>query len=162
MKLAVPDMFSNSYFPAQAQGMYWFLVMRSDLVSTRGDVSVVKGRRIGAAPWVGMWLRRLLMAAGLDPQRDNVTIAPIPGANAGTNFGVAAAQALEDRRIDGFWANGMGAEIAGMLRLHNGFDRYDRPADRAIAGDRGGRNTRRRQNAEDVEARRGARRRGWP
>ena len=28
------------------------------------------------------------------------------------NFGVIAAQALEERRVDGFWANGMGAEIA--------------------------------------------------
>ena len=32
---------------------------------------------------------------------------------AGVNFGVtAAARALEERKIDGFWANGMGAEIA--------------------------------------------------
>ena len=37
---------------AQAQGMYWFLVMRADLKPVRGDLSVVKGRRIGAAPWV--------------------------------------------------------------------------------------------------------------
>jgi NitT/TauT family transport system substrate-binding protein len=28
------------------------------------------------------------------------------------NFGVMAAQALEDRKVDGFWANGMGAELA--------------------------------------------------
>jgi ABC-type nitrate/sulfonate/bicarbonate transport system substrate-binding protein len=28
------------------------------------------------------------------------------------NFGVTAAKALEDGKIDGFWANGMGAEIA--------------------------------------------------
>src|SRR5204862_5982862 len=45
---------------AQAQGMYWFLVMRSDLRPVRGDVTIVKGRRIGAAPWVEMGLRRLL------------------------------------------------------------------------------------------------------
>src|SRR5262249_53352902 len=31
---------------------------------------------------------------------------------AGTNFGVTAARALEEGRVDGFWANGMGAEIA--------------------------------------------------
>src|SRR6201993_2192132 len=35
---------------AQAQGMYWFLVMRADLVARRGSVGVVCGRRIGAAP----------------------------------------------------------------------------------------------------------------
>ena len=111
MKLAVPDMISNSYFPAiaaialgyfrqegldvelelifpvdkayaalrdgavdlvagsahsalaafpqwrgvkllcaQAQGMYWFLVMHADFKVARGDVAAVKGRRIGAAP----------------------------------------------------------------------------------------------------------------
>src|SRR6516225_12498632 len=35
---------------AQAQGMYWFLVMRTDLGVRRGDVAAVKGRHIGAAP----------------------------------------------------------------------------------------------------------------
>ena len=161
MKIAVPDMISNSYFPAeaaaelgffreqglditlemifpvdkaymalrdgavdfvggsahsalaafpqwdgvklicaQAQGMYWFLVMHKDFAATRGDVGVVKGRSIGAAPWVEMGLRRLLIAAGIDLQRD------------GVNFGLTAAKALEERKIDGFWANGMGAEVA--------------------------------------------------
>jgi len=98
---------------AQAQGMYWFLVMRSDLRARRGDLAVVKGRRIGAAHWVGMALRQLLAEAGIDPERDGVAIAPIPGAHgAGMSFGVMAAQALEDGRVDGFWANGMGAELA--------------------------------------------------
>jgi len=41
---------------AQAQGMYWFLVMRSDINCTRGDINVVKGRKIGAAPWVDLGL----------------------------------------------------------------------------------------------------------
>jgi NitT/TauT family transport system substrate-binding protein len=174
MKLAVPDMISNSYFPAiaaaelgffreegldidvelifpvdkaymalrdgavdfvggsahsalaacpewqgvklvcaQAQGMYWFLVMRSDLGVERGDIAAVKGRSIGAAPWVEMGLRRLLIEAGIDLDRGGVKIAPVPGAlAAGVNFGVTAAKALEDRKIDGFWANGMGAEVA--------------------------------------------------
>jgi ABC-type nitrate/sulfonate/bicarbonate transport system substrate-binding protein len=93
--------------------MYWFLVMRADLGAKRGDVEVVKGRRIGAAPWVDMGLHRLLIAAGLDLDRDGVQIAPVPGAmGAGINFGVTAAKALEDGKIDGFWANGMGAEVA--------------------------------------------------
>jgi NitT/TauT family transport system substrate-binding protein len=174
MKLAVPDMISNSYFPAiaaaelglfhaegldvtielifpvdkayaalrdgavdfvggaahaalaafprwhgaklvcaQAQGMYWFLVMHTDFAVARGDIAAVKGRSIGAAPWVEMGLRRLLIEAGIDPVRERVTIAPVPGSlAAGVNFGVTAAKALEERRIDGFWANGMGAEVA--------------------------------------------------
>jgi NitT/TauT family transport system substrate-binding protein len=98
---------------AQAQGMYWFLVMHADLKAKRGDLDIVKGRSIGAAPWVEMGLRRLLIAAGIDPARDGVRIAPVPGtAGAGVNFGVTAAKALEARTIDGFWANGMGAEVA--------------------------------------------------
>jgi NitT/TauT family transport system substrate-binding protein len=98
---------------AQGQGMYWFLVMHRDLGGKRGDVEVVKGRRIGAAPWVDFGLRRLLIEAGINLERDKVTIAPVPGAQgAGINFGVTAARALEERKIDGFWANGMGTEVA--------------------------------------------------
>ena len=135
MKLAVPDMISNSYFPAiaaielgffreegfdveiellfpvdktyaalrdgtidlvagsalaafpewqgvkllcaQAQGMYWFLVMHKDIGARRGDIDAVKGRRIGAAPWVEMGLRQLLRAAGIDLEREKVSIAPV-------------------------------------------------------------------------------------
>lgn len=113
---AFPEWDGAKLLCAQAQGMYWFLVMRADLGARRGDVSVVKGRTIGAAPWVEMGLRRLLIEAGIDPQRDQVTIAPVPGAGAEggniINFGMTAAKALEDGLIDGFWANGMGTEIA--------------------------------------------------
>src|SRR5438067_12707907 len=162
MKLAIPDMISNSYFPAMAaaelgcfrrerleveaelifpvdrcyqalrdgevdfvagaahgalaafpewkgvkllgalaQGMYWFLVMHADLGVARGDLAALKGRRIGAAPWVEMGLRRLLAAAGLDPRRDDIRIGPVPGATGSTvNFGLTAAQALEAGKID--------------------------------------------------------------
>ena len=34
---------------AHAQGMYWFLVMHRDFRAGRGELDVVKGRRIGAA-----------------------------------------------------------------------------------------------------------------
>jgi NitT/TauT family transport system substrate-binding protein len=114
---AVPSAFPGfkgaKLIAAQAQGMYWFLVMRSDLGARRGQLDVVKGRTIGAAPWVNTGLRGLLLAAGIDPERDKVNIAPVPGA-AGTvpNFGVMAARALEAGKLDGFWANGMGAEVA--------------------------------------------------
>jgi NitT/TauT family transport system substrate-binding protein len=98
---------------AQAQGMYWFLVMHKDLGARRGEIAAVKGRSIGAAPWVEMGLRRLLIEAGLDLARDQIKIAPVPGAvGVGVNFGLTAAKALEERKIDGFWANGMGAEVA--------------------------------------------------
>ena len=174
MKLAIPDLISNSYFPAVAaaelgffakegldvsaelifpvdrayealrdgaidfvggaahgalaaftewrgvkllgalsQGMYWFLVMRTELGVARGDLAALKGKRIGAAPWVEMGLRALLAAAGLDPHREGIRIGPVPGAiGSSVNFGLTAAQALENGAIDGFWANGMATELA--------------------------------------------------
>jgi NitT/TauT family transport system substrate-binding protein len=77
---------------AQAQGMYWFLVMRADIGAKRGEIDIVRGRRIGASPWVELGLRRLLREAGIDPLRDEVAIAPVPGSlDLKVNSGVAAA-----------------------------------------------------------------------
>ncbi|HEY7744519.1 MAG TPA: ABC transporter substrate-binding protein, partial [Burkholderiales bacterium] len=57
-------------------------------------------------------LKRLLLESGIDPERE-VAISPVPGAaGPGVSFGVAAAMALEAGKLDGFWANGMAAEIA--------------------------------------------------
>jgi NitT/TauT family transport system substrate-binding protein len=111
---AFPEWQGVKLLCAQGQGMYWFLVMHSSFGGKRGDLSVLKGRTIGAAPWVDMGLRHLLLAAGLDPARERITIAPVPGAFVGNsvNFGLAAAKALQERKVDGFWANGMGAEVA--------------------------------------------------
>jgi NitT/TauT family transport system substrate-binding protein len=115
---AVPSAFPGfkgaKLIAAQAQGMYWFLVMRSDIGAKRGDLNVVKGCTIGAAPWVNMGLRGLLTAAGVDLERDKVNIAPVPGliGDSVPNFGVMASKALQDGKLDGFWANGMGAEVA--------------------------------------------------
>ena len=97
---------------ALSQGMYWFLVARKDLNIALGDAEALKGLNIGAAPWVDLGLRALLKEEGIDPDK-NVNIAPIPGTVVpGVSFGVTAAAALEDGKIDAFWANGMGAEVA--------------------------------------------------
>jgi len=110
---AFPEWGGVKLLCAQGQGMYWFLVMHKDLGGKRGDLSVMKGKSIGAAPWVDFGIRRLLIEAGIDLARDQVKIAPVPGMQgAGVNFGVTAARAMEERKIDGFWANGMGAEVA--------------------------------------------------
>ena len=77
--------------------------MRPDLGIARGDLAALSGRRIGAAPWVEMGLRRLLAAAGLDAARDHIEIGPVPGAIGATvNFGLTAASALAAGSIDGF------------------------------------------------------------
>ena len=97
---------------ALAQHMYWFLVVRKTLNARKGDLNVVKGRRIGAAPGPVDGLKQLLKRAGIDPAKD-VQIGPVPGVVEKTaSFGLMAAKALEDGKLDGFWANGMGAEVA--------------------------------------------------
>ena len=97
---------------ALAQHMYWFLVVRKDLDARKGDLSVVKNRRIGAAPGPVDGLKQLLKRAGIDPAKD-VQIGPVPGVVEKTaSFGLMAAKALKDGKLDGFWANGMGAEVA--------------------------------------------------
>ena len=110
---AFPEWRGARLLAALARRMYWFLVLRTDLHVARGDVGAAKGLRIGAAPGPDAGLRRLLVEAGLDLDRDQVQIGPIPGTNAaGVSFGVTAARALEEGTLDGFWANGMGAEVA--------------------------------------------------
>ena len=111
--MAFPNWKGARLLMALAQRMYWFLVLRADLKAKRGDLSVVRGLRIGAEPGVDLGLKQLLVDAGIDPGRDHVQIGPVPGAtSAGVSFGLTAAKALEEGKLDGFWANGMGAEIA--------------------------------------------------
>jgi ABC-type nitrate/sulfonate/bicarbonate transport system substrate-binding protein len=111
--LAFPQWKGAKLLAAIAKHTYWFLVIRSDLNPQRGDLNIVKGLRIGAAPGVDLSLHRLLIDAGIDPEKNNVRIMPIPGAaGANVSFGLSAAKALEEGTLDGFWANGMGCEVA--------------------------------------------------
>ena len=110
---AFPEWQGVKFLGALAQHTYWFLIMRADLKVKRGDISAVKGKRIGAAPLIDIGLIELLKESGIDPKRDGVQIAPPPmPATPNVSFGVNAAQAMADGKIDGFWANGMGAEVA--------------------------------------------------
>ncbi len=110
---AFPGWQGATLLAALAQHTFWLLVLRSSLEVSPGDVSALKGLRIGAAPGPDAALRRLLAEAGIDPARDGVELGPVPGSGAaGVSFGIHAAQALEDGVIDGFWANAMGAEVA--------------------------------------------------
>src|SRR5258708_4912661 len=84
---AFPEWKGVKLLCAQGQGMYWFLVMHKKFGAKRGELDVVKGKNIGAAPWVEMGLRRLLAEAGYDLQRDKINIAPVPGACAGAGGG---------------------------------------------------------------------------
>ncbi len=111
---AFPQWQGARLIAAQAQNMYWFLILKSTLGAKRGDIEAIKGLTIGAAPMVDLGLRQLLVESGVDVIRDKVNITPVPMQflDATKNFGVAAAKALQAGAIDGFWANGMGAEVA--------------------------------------------------
>src|SRR5215467_8140300 len=109
---AFPDWRGCKLLCALSQHMYWFLVVRRDLGASRGDLRALKGLRIGAAPGPVDGLKRMLAESGIDPERE-VRIGPVPSsAGAGVSFGVAAAEALRKGEVDGFWANGMAAELA--------------------------------------------------
>jgi NitT/TauT family transport system substrate-binding protein len=110
---AFPEWRGCKFLMALSQGMFWLLVLRADIAATPGDIAAVKGRTIGAAPMVDLGLKQMLIDAGVDLARDGVRIVGVPGADApGVSFGVAAARALAEGEIDGFWANAMGAETA--------------------------------------------------
>ena len=110
---AFPDWKGVKLVAALAQKTFWLLILRADLGATPGDVSAVKGLRIGAAPGPEAAFRRLLTEAGIDLEKDNVQLGPVPRASdQGVSFGVHAAKSLEEGIIDGFWANAMGSEVA--------------------------------------------------
>ncbi|MGA8114663.1 MAG: ABC transporter substrate-binding protein [Actinocatenispora sp.] len=110
---AFPQWRGAKLVTALSQNMYWFLVMRADLAIGRGDLAALRGVRIGAAPGPDLGLRLLLADAGVDVAECGIEIGPVPATEgAGTSFGLAAAQALGAGLVDGFWANGMGAELA--------------------------------------------------
>jgi ABC-type nitrate/sulfonate/bicarbonate transport system substrate-binding protein len=111
--LAFPGWKGAKLVVALSQGTPWLLVLRANLPARRGDVSAVKGLRIGAAPGPDRVFLRLLQESGIDPARDGVAIAPVPGGtDPGASFGVTAAEALERGMVDGFWANALGSETA--------------------------------------------------
>jgi NitT/TauT family transport system substrate-binding protein len=128
---AFPEWQGVKLLCAQSQGIYWFLVLHNELGAARGDLSAVRGRRIGASGWVDMGLRALLTDAGIDPKGEDVHIGPVQRRPDERNFGVAAAKRLEERAIDGFWANGMAAEIA----IRRGFGTVVLDARRDSVGD---------------------------
>lgn len=133
MLLAFPEWRGAKLVVAISQGTPWLLVLRADLPARRGDIAAVKGLRIGAAPGPDRAFHQLLREAGIDPVRGGMTIAPVPGGTApGASFGVVAADALERRLVDGFWANALGSETAvrrGVGKILVDVRRGDGPPD---------------------------------
>ena len=178
---AFPEWRGVKLLGALAQGMYWFLVMRADLGIARGDLAALRGRRIGAAPWVEMGLRRLLAAAGLDP--DARSHRDRPGAGGGrlhhqfrTDRGGGAGGGLDRRVLGQRHGDRTGGDdgarhhrprcsprrrAARLFRLHDAGAGDDRAADRTLTGDRRGGGARAGRDAECTEAGRLACHRSW-
>ncbi len=117
---------------ALSQGTPWLLTVRADLAAERGDFDALRGLRLTAAEGPDLVFKQMLRSAGIDPERD-LEIVELPGAHERhVSFGVFAAQALEEGKIDGFWANAMGAETAvsrGVGKIHVDVRRGDDPGD---------------------------------
>ena len=115
---------------ALSQGTPWLLTVRADLAARRGDFDALRGLRLTAAEGPDLAFKQMLRSAGLDPERD-LQIVELPGAKQRhVSFGVFAAEALAHGRIDGFWANAMGAETAvtrGIGKIHVDVRRGDDP-----------------------------------
>jgi ABC-type nitrate/sulfonate/bicarbonate transport system substrate-binding protein len=100
---------------AVSQGTPWMLVMQSGLAK-RGEIKAVKGRRIGAdRGGPELIFKFLLHEAGIDIERDRVEIVPPPTTDTSISFGIAAARALTERKVDGIWCNVLGSELAVHL-----------------------------------------------
>ena len=116
---------------ALARYSYWFLAVRADLDVKRGDLNALKGLRISAStafPEVG--LRHLLTQAGIDLERDKVSIVPMlktEDENLKYRVGV---DALAQNIADAYWGNGMRLAIGeklGVAKVHLDLRRGDGP-----------------------------------
>jgi ABC-type nitrate/sulfonate/bicarbonate transport system substrate-binding protein len=94
-----------------SQGTPWMLVMKAGLAK-RGEIAAVKGRCIAVDRGPDRVFKHLLREAGIDIERDGVEIVPPPANNPGLSFGVAAARALAEGKVDGLWSNVLGCELA--------------------------------------------------
>jgi len=112
--MVFPDWRGVKLVAAVTQGTHWILVMRSGLAK-RGEIDVVKGRTIAADRGPDLILKYLLRQSGVDIQRDRVEIGPLPADDPNMSFGVGAARALADGKVDGLWANALGCELAIQL-----------------------------------------------
>ena len=116
---------------ALAQYSYWFLAVRADLDLKRGDLGALKGLRISSStafPEVG--LRHLLREAGIDLQRDKVSIVPMPKTEDEHFKYRVGVDALAQNIADAYWGNGMRLALGEQLsvaKVHLDLRRGDGP-----------------------------------
>lgn len=118
---------------ALAQYSYWFLAVRAGLDVRRGDLNALKGLRISSStafPEVG--LRHLLKQAGIDQERDRVSIVPLPSTRDEHLKYRVGVDALAQNIADAYWGNGMRLAIGeklGVAKVHLDLRRGDGPPD---------------------------------
>lgn len=116
---------------ALAQYSYWFLAVRADLDVRRGDLNALKGLRISSStafPEVG--LRHLLKQAGINLERDRVSIVPLPNTRDEHLKYRVGVDALAQNIADAYWGNGMRLAIGeklGVAKVHLDLRRGDGP-----------------------------------
>ena len=82
-------------------------------MAERGDIAALRGLTLTAAEGPDLAFKYMLRGGGLDPEKD-IKLINLPGSKErDVSFGVFAANALNDGKIDGYWSNAMGAETAG-------------------------------------------------
>ncbi len=128
---AFPDWRRTKLLAAVRQHLPWLLIVRTELHAARGDLNIVKGLRIGAAPGPDAVLKRLLFMAGIEPDRDGVQIGSMS----------EAAEILPASRLawppprrwqKAVWVNGLAAAAAlprGIGTLLLDVRRGDGPSD---------------------------------
>ena len=108
---AFPDWQGAKLLCALSHHGYWFLAVRSDLDARQGDVNTLKGLRISATPGPGMALKRLLLDAGLDLERDHIQIVGAPPHDPRASWSRLGVQAIQEGLADAYWGNAMRAEL---------------------------------------------------
>jgi NitT/TauT family transport system substrate-binding protein len=111
--MAFPEWEGGRILCALSHDAYWVLAVRADLNAARGDLSVLKGKRILAGGGPAIALKRLLQVGGLDLERDGIEVVspPWPPDPSG-NQARQGARAIQENVADAFWGNGLRAEYA--------------------------------------------------
>jgi ABC-type nitrate/sulfonate/bicarbonate transport system substrate-binding protein len=113
--VAFPQWQTGKLLCALSQYSYWFLCVRADLHATKGDLNAIKGLRISATRQPSLLLKRMLLDAGIDFERDNVRIVGPPSSHDPVgNLARIGAQSIEEGIADAFWGNAMRAEYAAQ------------------------------------------------
>lgn len=127
---AFPEWRGGKLLCTMSQYTYWFLAIRVDIPTEKGDVQALKGLRISASRrGPGLALRKLLEDAGLDLDLDGISIVDTPHDPSG-NWAWDGVRALRDGLADAYWGNAMRADIGvreGVAKIHLDVRRGDGP-----------------------------------